>query len=227
MHAGARDRAKTRFEADDAIERRRPDDGAERLRPQRQRDDTGRYCRRGARRRTARRMRRLPGIDRRSRMPPGEFRRNRLAENRGAETAQPLDDPGIALGNMIAVDRRTIGGRHVRCRDDILDRDGNARQRTWPAHSVPGEIFERPEPGLRGLRLLEANFGVPIRNRWMVLEVPQQFEDPCAGRRCGARIRIGHAGNSQTNRPMGETRMEGEPVPEGRVRPISSPAPVR
>ena len=156
MHAGARDRAETRFEADDAIERRRPDDGAERLRAQRQRDDAGRYCRRGARRRTARRMPRIPRIDRRSRMPPGEFRRNRLAENRGAETAQPLDHPGIALGNVIAVDRRAVRGRHVRCRDDILDRDGNARQRTRPARGVAREIFERLEPGLDGLRLLQA-----------------------------------------------------------------------
>ena len=195
MHAGARDRAKTRFEADDAIERRRPDDGAERLRAQRQRDDTGRYCRRGARRRAARRMRRLPGIDRRSRMPPGEFRRDRLAENRGAETAQPLDHPGVGAGNMIAVDRRAIGGRHVRCRDDVLD-----RRRECPTTDPAGARVSRGRysnalsSGSSGLRLLEASVGISIGSRRIVLELPQQFEDARAGRRCGARIRIGHAG---------------------------------
>ena len=41
MDADARDRAKTRFEADDAVKRRRPDDRAERLRTERQRHDAG------------------------------------------------------------------------------------------------------------------------------------------------------------------------------------------
>ncbi len=57
MHAGARDRAETRFEADHAVEGGRPDHRAQRLRAERQRHKAGRDRGRGAGRRAARRMR--------------------------------------------------------------------------------------------------------------------------------------------------------------------------
>ena len=56
----------------------------------------------------------IPGVDRRSRMPPGEFGRYRLAEDRRAEIAQPLDHPGVRGGYLTGVDRRPVGRRHVR-----------------------------------------------------------------------------------------------------------------
>src|SRR5882757_5023596 len=105
MHAGAKDRAEAWLESDNAVERGGPDDRTEGLAAERQRDQPCGDGRRRAGRRSARRMLAVPGVDRRSRVPPGEFGRYRLAEYRRAEIAQPLDDPRVRGGNVTSVDR--------------------------------------------------------------------------------------------------------------------------
>jgi hypothetical protein len=129
-------------------------------------------------------------------MTPGEFRRYRLAENRRAEIAQPLDHPGVGSGHAILVDLRSIGGRHVRSRDDVLDRDWNARQRAWPPRDIDGKIFERLEHRLDGFRLLQASCCVSVRCGLIVFEQSQEFEHPRAGWGCGACGGVSHAGRS-------------------------------
>src|ERR1700688_3316283 len=110
----------------------------------------------------------IPGVDRRPRMSPCEFRRYRLAEDCRPEIAQPLDHPGIRGGNLTGVDGRPIRRRHVRGSDDVLDRHRNARERAWPPRGIYGQILERSQGGLEGLRLLQAASRVFIR-RWLVI----------------------------------------------------------
>src|SRR6266404_3760209 len=85
----------------------------------------------------------IPGVDRRPRMPPCEFRRYRLAEDCRPEIAQPFDHPGIRGGNLTGVDGRPVRRRHVRGSDDVLDRHRNARERAWPPRGIYGQILER------------------------------------------------------------------------------------
>ena len=200
MHARAGDRAETRLEADHAVERRRPDHRTQRLRAQGQRHDARRDRRGRTRGRAARRMRRIPGIGGRSGMAPGEFRRHRLAEDRGAEIAQAFDDPGVPLRNVIPVDPRSVGGRHVRRGDDVLDRHGNARQRARPARDIDRKIFERLEHAFHGLCLFQAGGGVLVREGLIVVEAVEKLENSGAGLRCGSCSRIGHVGRSQTKK---------------------------
>jgi hypothetical protein len=48
----------------------------------------------------------------------------------------------------------------------------------------------------------------------IVLEQPQKLKDPRAGFRRGARSRMGHVGNSQTNKSR-KNRIEPDDAPEG------------
>ena len=197
VHPGARNSSEAGFEADDPIESRRPDHRAQRLRAQRQRNNSRCHGGRGARGRTARRMRRVPGIDRGSGIAPGEFGRNRLAEYCGAEIAQPLHHPGVGIGNVALIDRRSVGGRHVRSGDDILDRDWNARQRPVLPRCVDRKNFERAQHGLDGVCPLEAVRRVAISGGLILREQAQQFENPRAGFGAGTRDRFGHVGKSR------------------------------
>ena len=155
---------------------------------------TGRDRGRGARRRTAGRMRRVPRIDGRSWMAPRKFGRDGLAEDRSTKVAQPVHHPGVRRGDMIAVDRRAVGGRHVRGGDDVLDGDGNARQRSRPPRHVYRKNLERLSDGSTPLSFQTCR-GVSISRRAIAGEQAQQFEHSRARRTARSVISIRSQGS--------------------------------
>ena len=176
MHAGARDRAETGLEADDAVEGGRPDHRAQCLRSQRQRHDAGGHRRGGAGRRAARRMPRVPRVGGRTGMTPGEFGRYCLAEDRGAELTQAFDHPGILRRHLIAIDRRSVGGRHVRRCDDVLDAHGDAGERASRRLRSRGRYSNAFRTGSAALRPREAGGRVAIGKPVVLFEAAQKLK---------------------------------------------------
>ena len=217
VHPAARDRAKTRLESDHAIEGGGADDRAQRLRPQGERHDAGGDRSSGAGRRTARRMPAVPGIDGRSGMTPGELGRDRLAENRGAELAKLPDHPGVRCGHVIPVDRRAVGGRHVRGGDDVLDRHRNARQRSRLSCGIHGEIFECPQNRFDSARPFQPPGGVPVRGGLVDFEQAQQLQHPRAGVSGGAFARKRHVAIP----PLGRRQTRSISIRASYARPVT------
>ena len=119
--------------------------GAERQGEEPRSDTGGR-----ARGRPARRVVEIAGIARRSGLKEGELRRHGLADDGGAGAARQRDDGGVDGRPMVLVDGRSVGRRHVAGVDIVLDRHGQAHQRTGCRLSRPECGLDIPKPRRRG-----------------------------------------------------------------------------
>jgi hypothetical protein len=85
---------------------------------------------------------------------------------------------------MIAIDRRSVGGRHIRRRDDVLDADRDAGEKTRPAADIARQILKCLRDRLGGFRPLETGGSVAIGKPAILFETAQKREH--AGAEIGA-----------------------------------------
>ena len=153
LDAGGRRPAVAGLEADDAAERGGPDHRAGGLRAVGDRHHPGRDRGGRAARRAAGRAIGIVRVDGHRRLVGRELGADGLAEDHRALLAQPGDAVRVALGPVPFVDRRAVGGRHVRRVDHVLDADRQPVQR--PARRLR----------VTRARLRERGVGVEVRPR--------------------------------------------------------------
>ncbi len=129
VSAGKGNRVLRRLVPDDAAIGGGPDHRAVGLRADRAGDLSRSDGGRGPRRRSARRVLRVPGISRLRRVEKRKRRRHRLAEDESARVLQPRDAGGVLLRAVARVDGRAQLHRLVDRRNDVLDGDADSVER--------------------------------------------------------------------------------------------------